>query len=81
MLQLMQSAIADAIHHERVIELSQTGCGLAFFEMRGKDLLQKGTLLHFPIPGAALDANKEEVYTFGGSTGVAGEDYSNAGWR
>ena len=75
------TAIADAIHHERVIELSQTGCGLAFFEMRGKDLLQKGTLLHFPIPGAALDANKEESYTFGGSTGVAGEDYSNAGWR
>ena len=55
--------------------------GLAFFEMRGKDLLQAGTPLHFPVPGAALDANKEAAYTFGGSTGVAGQDYSNGGWR
>lgn len=76
-----ESAISDAIHHERVIELMHTGCGLAFFEMRGKDLLQKGTLLHFPIPGAALDSNKEDNYTFGGTTGVAGKDYSNGGWR
>ena len=76
-----KNEIADAIHHERVIELAQTGVGLAFFEMRGKNLLQRGALLHLPIPGAALDANKEENYTFGGNTGVAGQDYSDGGWR
>ena len=48
--------------------------------MRGKNLLQRGALLHFPIPGAALDANKKN-YTFGGNTGVAGQDYSDGGWR
>jgi hypothetical protein len=73
--------ISDAIHHERIVELGQTGMGLSFFEMRGKNLLQPGTFLHFPVPGAALDANKETNYTFGGTTGVAGKDYSNGGWR
>ena len=77
----VQADVAAAIHYERIVELGQTGLGLAFFEMRGLDLLQTGTLLHFPIPGAALDANSEDNYTFGGSTGVAGQDYSNGGWR
>lgn len=74
-------AIADAIHKERMIELINTGMGLGFFEMRGKDLLQKGTPLHFPVPGAALDAAGLPAYTFGGTTGTPGVDYSNAGWR
>lgn len=77
----VEADVAAAIHYERIVELGQTGMGLAFFEMRGKDLLQAGTFLHFPVPGAALDANKEAAYTFGGSTGVAGQDYSNGGWR
>jgi len=76
-----QADVAAAIHYERMVELGQTGLGLAFFEMRGLDLLQEGTLLHFPVPGASLDANKEAAYTFGGTTGVAGQDYSNGGWR
>lgn len=74
-------AIADAIHYEISVELFATGMGLGFFEMRRKDLLQKGTLLHFPIPGSALEAAGIPNYTFGGTTGVAGEDYSNGGWR
>ena len=77
----VQADVAAAIHYERIVELGQTGLGLAFFEMRGLDLLQSGTLLHFPVPGAALDANSEDNYSFGGSTGVAGQDYSNGGWR
>jgi hypothetical protein len=77
----VEADVAAAIHYERMVEIGQTGLGLPFFEMRGLDLLQEGTLLHFPIPGASLDANKEESYTFGGSTGVAGQDYSNGGWR
>lgn len=77
----VEADVAAAIHYERIVELPQTGMGLAFFEMRGLDLLQAGTPLHFPVPGGALDANNEEYYTFGGSTGVAGQDYSNGGWR
>ena len=55
--------------------------GLQFFEMRGKDLLQAGTPLHFPVPGDVLQSGNMEIYTFGGTTGVAGEDYSTGGWR
>jgi len=77
----IETEVADAIHYERFVELANTGMGLSFYEMRGLDLLQPGTPLHFPIPGAALDANKEEYYTFGGTIGVAGVDYSNGGWR
>ncbi|MFI2741534.1 hypothetical protein ACG2LH_02230 [Zhouia sp. PK063] len=73
--------IASAIHYERLVEMPLTGAGLDFFEMRKENLLQEGTLLHFPVPGAALDAIPADYYTFGGTTGVAGEDYSDTGWR
>lgn len=76
-----ETEIAEAIHYERSIELLTTAMGLEFFEMRRNNLLQKGTLLHFPVPGAALNAAGLNLYTFGGTTGVAGEDYSNGGWR
>lgn len=73
--------VYDAIHYERLVEFSYTGIGLGFFEMRKEDLLQKGTLLHFPVPGKALEAIPEDNYTYGGTMGVAGEDYSTGGWR
>lgn len=80
------SAAMAAIHYERQVEMPVASAGLSFFEMRGLDLLQKGTLLHFPIPGAALIAIQPPLtpvdnYTYGGTTGVAGQDYSNGGWR
>jgi hypothetical protein len=75
------AAVKDAIHHERVIEFSFTGMGLGFFEMRKENLLQAGTLLHFPVPGQALESIPADGYTFGGTQGVAGEDYSTNGWR
>lgn len=73
--------IAEAIHYERSIELMSTGLGLEFYEMRRENLLQKGTFLHFPIPGKQLQAAGIDNYTFGGTSGVAGEDYSIGGWR
>ena len=74
-------AVYTAIHYERMVEFAYTGMGISFFEMRKEDLLQKGTLLHFPVPGKSLDAIPEPYYTYGGTQGVAGEDYSNGGWR
>lgn len=75
------SDVKAAIHYERVVEFAYTGMGITFFEMRKENLLQKGTLLHFPVPGKALESIPAPNYTFGGTQGVAGEDYSNAGWR
>lgn len=75
------AAIKDAIHYERMIEFQYTAPYIGFCEMRKEDLLQPGTLLHFPVPGKALEAIPAENYTFGGTTGVPGEDYSIGGWR
>lgn len=73
--------IADAIHYERMVEFAYTSPFLGFFEMRKEDLLQAGTLLHFPVPGKALESIPAEYYTLGGSEGTPGEDYSTGGWR
>lgn len=72
--------IYEAIHYERMVELPILSMGLNFFDMRGRDLLQPGTLLHFPIPGAALESIPEDYYTYGGSIGQPGIDISNGGW-
>ena len=73
--------VKSAIFYERMVEFSFTAMGIGFFEMRKEDLLQKGTLLHFPIPGSSLEVIPAPNYTYGGTDGVAGEDYSNGGWR
>lgn len=76
------AAIVDALHHERHVELYTTGCGIQFFEMRKLDLLQKGTPLHLPIPGATLQLLGEtDYYTFGTTAKADGLGTSNKGWR
>ena len=64
-----------------MIEMLLDSPGLTFFEMRKENLLQSGTLLHFPVPGSALEAIPADYYTYGGSEGEAGIDYSTGGWR
>lgn len=73
--------IEDAIFYERTIELFLTGCGIPFFDMRRKDMLQKGTPLHFPIPGQQLDVMLMPQYTFGGVANADGIGTSNGGWN
>ena len=73
--------IRDAIHYERSVEFAYTAPFLGFCEMRKENLLQAGTLLHFPVPGTALESIPADYYTLGGTEGVAGEDYSTGGWR
>lgn len=80
-VQQTKEAVAAAIHYERMVEFPLNSLGLGFFEMRKEDLLQKGTLLHFPTPGKALDAIPTDYYTFGGTEGTGGVDYSAGGWR
>ena len=76
-----EDEISDAIFHERMVELFNTTPGIEFYAMRKADLLQEGTMLHWPIPGKQLSVMQMDYYTFGGTTGVAGEDYSNGGWK
>jgi len=75
--------VVQAIHHERNVEMYTTGMGLQFFEMRKRDLLQKGTPLHFPIPAKTQQTMGLTVpfYTFGTVALADGINTSNAGWR
>jgi hypothetical protein len=75
--------VVQAIHHERNVELYTTGMGIQFFEMRKRDLLQKGTPLHLPIPAKTQQTMGLVVpfYTFGTVALADGINTSNAGWR
>jgi hypothetical protein len=77
---LPNQMIYNAIFYERDIELMLTGFGTAFFDMRRRDMLQKGTPLHLPIPGGQLMLMGEEIYTFGGVSNADGVNVSNGGW-
>ena len=75
-----KQAIADAIFHERNVELFCSGFGIEFFTMRKADKLQPGTFLHMPIPGSQLQVIGMPYYTFGATEGEPGVDVSNGGW-
>jgi len=73
--------IEETIMYERTIELFITSCGMPFFDMRRKDMLQEGTPLHFPIPGEQLEIMMMPYYTFGGVSNADGINTSNGGWN
>ena len=75
-----EEEVLKAIFYERDIELIQTGFGIAFFDMRRRDYLQLGTLLHFPIPGKELNVLQLPYYTYGGVSNADGINVSNGGW-
>ncbi len=72
--------VMEAIFHERDVELIQTGFGLAFFDMRRRDMMQTGSLLHFPIPAKELMVMSMPLYTFGGVDNADGVNTSSGGW-
>jgi len=73
--------VEEAIMYERTIELFLSSCGLPFFDMRRKDMLQEGTPLHFPIPGDQLELMMIPNYTFGGVDNADGINTSDGGWN
>lgn len=72
--------VLDAIFYERDIELIMTGFGLAFSDMRRRDMLQTGTPLHLPIPAKELMLLQKDIYTYGGVENADGIDTSEGGW-
>ncbi len=72
--------LLEVLFYERDIELIQTGFGIAFFDMRRRDMLQKGTMLHFPVPGKELNTLSLPNYTYGGEANADGINTSNGGW-
>mgnify|MGYP003344771405 CR=1 FL=1 len=68
-----KDAIMAAIHHERMVETFLDASGSEWFEMRGKDMLQKGSPLHWPIPADVLETLGFPLpyYTYGGESAPA----------
>lgn len=72
--------VLDIVCYEREIELTGTGMGTDFYDMRRRDMLQKGTLLHFPVPAEELEIMGLPVYSFGGEDHADGINTSDGGW-
>ncbi len=75
-----EAKVMKTIFYERDLDLIQTGFGIAFFDMRRRDMLQPGTMLHFPIPAKELMVMEMPNYTFGGVENADGQNTSNGGW-
>ncbi len=63
---ISQEDLIEAIFAERDIELPRTAFGLEFFDMRRKDALQEGTVLHLPVPADELTTIGLDIYSYGG---------------
>ncbi len=61
--------VLNAIFVERDLELMMSDFGIHFKDMRRRDALQRGTILHFPVPAVELAARQEALYTYGGGAG------------
>lgn len=72
--------VLDAIFYERDIELIGAGYGVGYFDMRRRDMLQKGSLLNWPLPATELLVLQLPNYTYGGATNADGINTSNGGW-
>ncbi len=75
-----QEDVLRAIFYERDLEFFIAGFGIGYFDMRRRDMLQYGTMLHFPIPAHELAILGIPVYTFGGVENADGINTSNGGW-
>jgi len=76
-----EDALLAAIYYEKTIECMLSTENTEFYDMRRRDMLQAGTPLHLPVPAQQLEVLELPFYSFGGTTGVAGEDYSTGGWE
>lgn len=73
--------VLDAIMYERTIELFSNNMGIQYFDMRRTGMLQKGTPLHMPIPGAELETLEIPNYTYGGVENAGTKNTADGGWK
>jgi len=72
------SEVLWTIFYERDIELVDSGMGIGYFDMRRRDQLQRGSILHYPVPMTELEIIQVPVYTIGGAPD--GENVSEGSW-
>jgi hypothetical protein len=72
-----QADVLATIFAERDIELQLTDYAIHFKDMRRKDALQTGTILHFPVPANVLAVIGETFYSYGGVNNADGVNTAN----
>jgi len=78
---LTKEEMLDIIEYERTIELFSNNLGIQYFDMRRTGQLQKGTPLHYPLPGSELETLQMDNYTFGGAANAGSEGTAGDGWK
>jgi hypothetical protein len=63
-------SLFDALLHERHLENMGIEGTIMWWDLRGLNRLQEGTLLHFPVSGIEMENLGLQVYTFGGVGGA-----------
>ena len=74
-----ETEVWEAIMYEKEIECYNTGMGLQYFDMRRNDMLQYGTINHFPMPKTEIELTGIPFYTIGDKT-PDGWDRALYGW-
>jgi hypothetical protein len=69
----------DAIMYEKEVECFLTGMGTSFFDMRRNDMLQYGTINHWPLPKTEIELIGLPFYTIG-TNPPDGYDRALYGW-
>lgn len=74
---LTKEDVLKIIWNERDIEICRTDWAISFMDARRRGILQKGCLLHFPIPATELLVMTMPLYSYGGQANADGINTSN----
>jgi hypothetical protein len=77
----VQTQYKNAIHHEIMVEFSNTRALIGYFEMRKEDKLPPNILLYTSVPRISLEFIHTENDTFLGSQGEVSMAYFICSWR
>lgn len=69
---LTKQQVLQIIWDERDLEVCRTDWAIPFMDARRRGILQKGVLLHFPVPATELLVLVQPLYTYGGQTSADG---------
>lgn len=76
-MNLTRNQVLDIIWDERDIEICRSDWAVPFMDARRRGILQKGVLLHLPVPATELLVLNLPIYTFGGQTAADGINTSD----
>ena len=65
-----QGSLWSILKYNKLMEVTLTGAGIEFYDIRGWGDLTSGTAIHHPLPAKELGVLQQEIYSFGGAGGT-----------